>query len=202
MSDDLHDSVVQLLTSASMQLAVYLQFPKADNFESVKVAHSHILEAVRLTRSLTFQLSPPVLYELGLGPAIESMGDHLTQLYGMPVNTSDVSQEVSPPEDLSVLLFRSVRELVINAMKHSQAKSVSVSSRMEDGDYVLTVEDDGIGFDADRCLHPRTSNTGMGLFSIDERLRAVGGCLRIDSVTSYGSRITVSVPLPADDEDQ
>jgi signal transduction histidine kinase len=97
-------------------------------------------------------------------------------------------------DEIKVLLFRSVRELMINIVKHAQARNARVTIRREDDDVNIQVEDDGVGI-KDVLRDPRLkSNGGFGLFSIRERLHYLGGRVHVESESGRGTRITLMVP--------
>ena len=116
--------------------------------------------------------------------------------HGLTVNLS--LGEVLPPlaEDVMVLLFESVRELLFNAVKHAHAESASVNLRQLEGkDLQITVSDNGAGFDATKIKAAGEIGGGFGLFSIRERLLLIGGRLEIDSAPGMGSRFTLTAPI-------
>ena len=105
-------------------------------------------------------------------------------------------------EHVKIRLYRSVRELIINAYKHSGAKTVDVKIRREGDEIQLTVEDDGRGFDVSRLDRDSGARRdGFGLFGIHERLRYIGGGMEIHSSEGRGTRITLRAPLETAEAD-
>jgi signal transduction histidine kinase len=98
-------------------------------------------------------------------------------------------------EDVRVLLFQCVREVLVNIVKHAQAHQVSLDIGRADGSITISVTDDGVGFDADEVLSLPARHRGFGLFNIKERLDYVGGLLEIHSRRGEGSRIILIAPL-------
>jgi PAS domain S-box-containing protein len=154
-------------------------------------------QAIRYTRSLTFEISPPVLHELGLAPALEWLAEHLDAKQGLTVRLRAEAPVDPLPEAMRVLLFKSVRELLTNVVKHANAKTATIETTLESGALVIAVADDGVGFDPTTHLHPRGDAGTFGLFSILERVRALGGRLEIDARPGAGSRVRLVVPRPA-----
>jgi signal transduction histidine kinase len=161
----------------------------------VAQANQMIGEALESTQNLTFELSPPVLHRLGLGPAVESLGDRLRQVHGLHVQLIDEGPEKPLAEDLSALLFRGTRELLINVVKHANTNRARVTIGTSRGNITVAVDDQGIGFVPADLKSGYHRGEGFGLFSIQERLTHLGGSLTIQSVPNRGTRITMSAPL-------
>ena len=152
------------------------------------------------TRSLTRELFSPALYDLGLASAIGSLGDRFMERHGIRFRFRQDDRPRPLSLDLRIELFKSVRELLKNVTKHSQAGEVSVSLERVDNNVALTVEDDGIGFDVAEATALIELTSGFGLFSIRERMIALGGTMEIDTRPGDGTR--VELVLPVDDSDE
>jgi signal transduction histidine kinase len=143
---------------------------------------------------VTYELRPPVLHELGLGGAVASFAEQFGKLHGIPVTVDGDGQPESLDEDARALAFRSVRELLLNVVKHAHATEAAVCIGM-DRDFVrIEVRDDGVGFDASGERTFEGSEAAFGLFSIRERLDHLGGRLEIDSSPRRGTKVTMFVP--------
>jgi signal transduction histidine kinase len=148
------------------------------------------------TRTLTFELSPPILFELGLGPALEWLGETLCEKAGVAFEFLDDGHFGKIEEVLASALYRIVRELLVNATKHARAGRVSVSISADDSHICLVVTDDGIGMESDRYEQALRGVSGTyGLFSIRERLHRLNGSLGVESHPGEGTRVTVAAPL-------
>ncbi len=148
------------------------------------------------TRSLTFELSSPLLYELGFEKAVAGwLTRQIEKKHGIATEFEDDGQDKPLEEDVRVLLFRNVRELLTNVVKHSRAKKVKVAIAKVDGKICVTVEDDGVGFDPGEAVATLAETGGFGLFSIRERMEQLGGELKIASEPGHGSRMTIIAPL-------
>jgi PAS domain S-box-containing protein len=197
---DLHDHVGQSLTLARLQLAIARKgLPKNDKQDAQFDDMSQsLMQAIQDTRHLIFELSSPTLNELGLAAAIDEwMEEQIATRHGIKTEFLDHSQAVTLDADLRAILFRNVRELLTNVIKHAQAKSISVSLE-ETADHLdITIQDDGVGFDFSEALRDINVERGFGLFSIQERMIDLGGKLTIVSQPGTGCRAVLHLPLNA-----
>jgi PAS domain S-box-containing protein len=184
----LHDRIGQSLAFARLKLAgLAREQPELKSVEEL------IEQAIVDTRSLTFELSPPVLYELGLVPALEWLARKIHQEHGVQTHFHDDGEPKPVDENFRVVLFQAVRELLLNVVKHARATQAQVLLR-RDGDAVrIIIEDDGIGFEVSntRTDPPRT----FGLFNVRERVEYLGGRVKIRSEANSGTRVTLIAPL-------
>jgi signal transduction histidine kinase len=145
--------------------------------------------------SLTFELSSPVLTELGLEAAVSNwLTEQIEQKHGIVTVFTDRGQAKPLEEDIRALLFRSVRELLANVVKHSKADRVRLSVSREDDQIVIHLEDNGVGFAPDEVLIGNEAG-GFGLFSIRERLSQMEGSLEIHSSPGQGCQSILRAPL-------
>jgi signal transduction histidine kinase len=156
-----------------------------------------IAQTIDVTRSLTFEMSPPVLYELGFEAAIGWLAKQTKQRFGLEVEFADDGKPKPLGTDVRVLLFQAVRELLVNVVKHANARKAKVSTRRGRDRIQITVEDNGVGFDASRTSANASDYTrgGFGLFNIRERLDHIGGSVDIRSRPGRGTRVTLIAPL-------
>lgn len=193
----LHDHIGQLLAVTKMRLS-----SEAGRTEDAQVKErladtiGLVTDAIAATRSLTFELSPPMLYELGLVPTLASLVEQTAQRHAPLVCTFADDDEPKPlPTDVEVLLFQVARELMTNTLKHAGSGRLSVSTRREGDTMVLEVEDDGIGFDVTRLDGTPIGQGGFGLLSVRERLSHFGATLRVESEprdVSYSANLNAS----------
>ena len=146
-------------------------------------------------QSMIFDISPPVLYDFGLVSAIDWLLDNVREQHGIRTNLENDGRPKPMEEDIRVTLFQVARELIMNAVKHSEAESLEVSIRRDDGNILISIEDDGIGFDTSEIEQLKLKNKGFGLFNIKERLKLLGGKVEIESEPGRGTRVTVTAPL-------
>ena len=159
----------------------------------LKPVQDLIEQAIIDTRSLTFELSPPVLYELGLVPALEWLTRKIQQDHGVRTRFHDDGQPKPLHENFRVVLFQAVRELLVNVVKHAHATHAQVLVR-RDGDALrIIIEDDGIGFEVSKSKTEATRS--FGLFNVRERVEYLGGRVKIRSESKCGTRVTLIAPL-------
>jgi signal transduction histidine kinase len=191
----LHDQVGQALALACARMDLLAEAAESrglsgqfgETLDSMRAA----LEA---TRTLTFELSPPVLYELGLGPAVAAMARELQQRHGIAFTVEGADECPTGPDNVAVLLYQSIREILINVVKHSKARTCRMVLLSEPHQFVVTVQDNGIGFDADSAFMNKAKQRSFGLFSIRERLRVLGGGMEVASHINHGSLVRMWVP--------
>jgi signal transduction histidine kinase len=198
LATELHDSVCQTLAVAKLRLAgLHDQFPNGYMGEELKRACSLLNEATMEARTLIAQLSPRILYDIGLEAAIEYLGEQFNSRFALQVVLHDDGSPKPVGDDLRALLFRGAQELLMNAVKHGQATRADIFLRRTGNRIELTVTDNGKGFAAPKNGLPSSSIGGFGLFSIHERIRHVGGVLSIDSSPGEGTEVLLSVPFEA-----
>ena len=195
IATELHDNVGQILAAAKMKLGG-LRGKLCTNEIEKNIAEAKRLceRAIAFTRSLTFQLSPPVLYEVGLEAAVEWLARNLEEQHGIRAEVSKDQEPKPLDDDIRVLLFQSVRELFNNVVRHARADRVRVSIERGPKGIRIVVEDDGTGFDVSAW----GESDGFGLFNIRERLTSVGGGFALRSSAGKGTRIVITAPLKSD----
>jgi signal transduction histidine kinase len=173
--------------------------PATVDARALEEVRQQVESAIQASRSLTFELSSALLYELGLEAALGSLAERYDHRHGLRV---DFEAKVQPRssihsavvEDTAVILYRAVRELLRNVVKHAGAKSARVSLERDGNRVRITVEDDGAGFDAARAGESRGEDGGFGLFSLRQQLASMGGRLEVCSTAGEGSRVVVVAP--------
>jgi PAS domain S-box-containing protein len=197
LATDLHDQISQSLVISKIKLDQLHKSSASDELnESLKDISNCLGQIIDDTRALTFDLSYPILYELGFEAAVaEWLADQIQEKHGIRTEFVDDGRNKPLDDDICVLLFRNVRELLINVVKHAQADKVRVSIRKIKDNICISVEDDGVGFDPVEAASLATKRAKYGLFSIRERLEQLGGQIEIDSKMGNGSRIKMKAPL-------
>jgi PAS domain S-box-containing protein len=191
---ELHDQITQQLILFKINLGSLVQKELPSELaKPLDEIYRHLDRIVQDTRSLTFNLSSPTLYELGLEAAIrEWIYDEVQQKHRIFTEFEDDEQPKPLEDNVRALLYRSIRELLVNVMKHAQAQKVKVAIGRENNDVRINVIDDGIGFVPSQLSNKRR---GFGLFSIRERLNYLGGSIEIDTNPGQGTRITLIAPI-------
>lgn len=197
LATDLHDQISQSLVISKIKLDQFRKSSISNRLDApLKDISDCLGQIIDDTRALTFDLSYPILYELGFEAAVaEWLTDQIQEEHGIKTEFEDDGHKKPLDDDLRVLLFRNVRELLINVVKHAQASKVKVSIRKVKGNIRVSVEDDGVGFDPVEVVSMTTKRAAFGLFSIRERLEQLGGLIEIDSRIGQGTKIAMTAPL-------
>ena len=190
----LHDHLQQLLVAAKFRAAVLGRGGDELIKQAIKELEDLIDESIDVSRDLTAELSPPILHEAGLNAGLQWLARRMADKYGLFVDL-EIEEDGRLPEQLKILLFDSVRELLFNTVKHAQTSSAAVNSRRVNGRLQITVSDPGVGFDPTTMLAAGVGGVGFGLFGIRERMELMGGALQIQSTPGQGSRFVLSVPV-------
>lgn len=192
----LHDHLQQLLVGAKFGLHS-LAAPHQENDPSaLRRVHALIDEAIQASRSLTVELSPPILHEAGFAAALAWLARWMEQKHDLHVHLQIEEHVEVQREDVRVLYFEAVRELLFNVVKHARTREAWVELAAEDSQtFRVTVSDKGVGFDPTAALkRSPEAEGGFGLFSIRERLSLLGGKFEMDSAPGHGARFTLTGP--------
>jgi signal transduction histidine kinase len=194
IAEMLHEDLQQLLVAARMQLATLCRTQDAAQRESIAREIADVLErSFQLTRSLSMELAPPVLHERGLAAALEWLAGETHKNYNIEVTVEADPSADPKAADVRIFLFRAVRELLLNSVKHAAGTALHITMQHLRPDKVrIIVADRGPGFDAGSLEAQRTRQT-FGLLNIRERVSNFGGEFHIDSGPNRGTRITLSL---------
>jgi signal transduction histidine kinase len=197
LAAELHDSLAQLLSMAKMKLSLV----RASLIQPAEKAERYVQEteevvnrSIKFTRSLMAEFDPPQFKELGLPGALVWLKDRMQQ-HDLSVTLQLESASVIVPHYQVVLLYKSIRELLMNVIKHAGVKTVTIGMRIQAGHVLtITVKDEGRGFltPTGNSLKPERH---FGLRSVGERIQDLGGQLRIESDNGKGCTATITVPL-------
>ena len=194
----IHDRLGQSLAVCRFKLGALLQLsPSPELSKELSETDAILKQLVEETRSLTFELSSPLLYEFGLEAALERLTQKMGEQYGVLSHFKALSEPKELDDEIKILLFQCVRELLINVFKHASASNVWVRLDGAKNEIRITVKDDGIGFDSTRLNTDRNSVSGFGLFSVRERLRHLDGNVDIQSESGRGTKVMIAVPIKA-----
>ncbi|MFZ5447247.1 MAG: PAS domain S-box protein [Thermodesulfobacteriota bacterium] len=200
LATDLHDHIGQNLALAQIKLGELKEWAEGTTMSaSMDEVRLLVEQAIKSSRELTFELSPPILYDLGFESAVEWFGDYLQDHYGLQAVVQQDDQYKPMGNETMVLLFQMVRELMLNAAKHARARRVEVSIRRDGDNLLIDVTDDGVGFNHQQLPASREKPRSFGLFSVRERIECIGGSLQIDSRPTGGTKVSLTVPVWRDD---
>ena len=204
LGQDLHDGPGQNLAVAKMKLTeLDSQARDTGLAAGIQEVRERIDAALRATKTLTFELSPPVLHELGLSAGLHWLGEQMQAEHGLRVVADDDGRCTRFDERVTVVLYRALRELLLNVVKHAESDEVTVTLRREDRTIRLVVQDQGRGFDVGhgpQAILSHPGRGGFGLFSIRERLAHLGGSLDVQSEPGSGTTVTLTATLPVEQQ--
>ena len=199
LAGELHDSPMQKLTLAQMQIASAARRRDAESDRLLEVATELMRDALAELRTLQFELSPPLLYREGLGAALRWFVAHIARRFDLELRYRESGPVLELGPDLPVILFQCAREFVFNLLKHAAATHGLVELDYGDDRVTLTVSDNGKGLAGRAASQAPGKPGGYGLFGIRERLKPWGGELAITS-DAQGTRAQVTAaPRPSDD---
>jgi len=193
----LHDEVCQKLVLTKLALESSMNLVSDSNvLASLRIVCEGIGETIEQADSLKFELSNPVLRQLGFVIALEKyLTEEIQQKYGIEYELQSDEQLSTLPDEIKNCLFRVTRELLTNVVKHAQSNKIRVSARESQSQIYVRVQDDGVGFKESQAGSKVSQTARFGLFSIREQLEYLGGHLEIESEPGQGTKATVVVPL-------
>ncbi|MBT2559122.1 PAS domain S-box protein [Hymenobacter sp. ISL-91] len=187
IAEALHNGVGQLLYATRLHLT---QLPDS---EALRASQQLLQEAIRATRTISFELTPHILEDFGLPAALRELADRvpvsLLRLDLVLEGLDDLTQPLPPPVQMAV--YRMVQELLSNVMKHAQAREVTLRVARQAGQLGIRICDDGVGF----VPAPVPTSGGIGLAGIRNRVELLGGRLIIESAPNKGTTISIELPL-------
>jgi PAS domain S-box-containing protein len=197
LAELLHDNLQQLLAAAKFRTAMLVATAEREEVrQNAGLVEVLLNQAIDWSHSLTGELSPTVLHRSGLVPALEWLVAWMKDKHGLSVALDVEPGPSLASEDVALLVFRSVRELLFNTVKHSGVRSAVLRVRHRNEDVEIEVSDEGAGF-VPMPVDGVSQDGGFGLFSVGERVGLLGGRMDIDSAPGRGSRILLRVPSTA-----
>lgn len=192
---ELHDSLGPILSFSKRELGTLQKSVPAKTADVLKNVSNNIGEAIKQTRNLTFDLSPPALYTFGFEMAVAELAERFCEDQELRIIFENSDEPKPLSSHIKILLYRSIREILINIIKHAKAKVVNVALSRVDDSIKIVVKDDGKGFDMSEFYSKSGGTRGFGLFSVRERLTHIGGVFDIQSGKGKGTTVTLLAPL-------
>lgn len=190
----LHDSVGKSLMQVEQDLKILRQESPPAMQDSLRQVCERVSRAVEWTGNLAVELSPSTLHAHGLAAAIRELAEQFCESEGFVCRVHITDEPLPMLSQVRTMLYRAVRELLVNVAKHATASNVDLTVDRDERNIRICVEDDGKGFDPS-ALELGRADGGFGIYSIRERLTRVGGELTIDSVEGRGTRVVLIAPL-------
>ena len=191
IASDLHDRLgYELISQLRTLREIDSKLDEGNIKDSINELINRTQNIIAENRSLIFELSPPVLKEAGLNPALEELAKNILAPNKIQwhIITKGSAEEFRADDSVCIILYRMARELLINAVKHSGASNVNIIINRKPENITVAIEDNGAGMF-------KSSNKGFGLFSIRERLLALGGNLKLISEQGKGLMAVMTCPL-------
>jgi signal transduction histidine kinase/CheY-like chemotaxis protein len=202
LASELHDTVAQTLAIAKLRLESIGAGLEATATKEVKKVVKLLQQANRETRSLMSELSLSFLYEAGLEAALRALAQRMEEAHSLAIEVVDDGSPKPLGEDSGIVLYRAVRELLTNAVKHAKATRVEVSLQRENRAVRIEVKDDGLGFLPSEVRFDSRKGELFGLFSIHERMQHLGGSFEVVSRPGEGVRAVLVIPLRVEESEK
>ncbi len=192
----LHDKIIQMLIFSNIKLEQLSGNGQSkSNGKIITDVQQIINETIQELRTMTFKISPPVLYELGLVSALEWLLEQFEKQHGIRCFFEDDRQDKPVSDCVRNMLFRCVNELLNNIFRHANAENVRIRVLRQGEHIIIEVEDDGRGFDPDKNAVDMQTGSGFGLFNIQERITWLQGGLNLISKIGEGTLVRLTAPL-------
>ncbi len=195
IAENLHDSLGQTLSIAYLKLSSIIDEEAAPKVKNVILEISDLLnEAISESRTLTYDLSPPILYELGLMSAFQWKLQQVEEKQGIETVIIGADQKIDIQKESNIFIYRIVSELIANVIKHAQATKIELEIHKGKKFYYISLRDNGVGFKNENKSKDLTKG-GFGLLSITERLDSIKGQFKIESKLGEGTTATIVIPF-------
>ncbi|MBA7685651.1 hypothetical protein ES703_94076 [subsurface metagenome] len=199
LARDLHDEVSSslLLLTQRLDATILSNRPRQSQAlkEKLETLHSQAVEALEYVRHYAQDLRPRILDDLGLLPALEWMAEDMEKNYGTKAHVEVIGNARSLPTEVQLLLFRIAQEALTNIRRHAKASTAMVKLEFGDDTIMMTVSDNGKGFELPPRIEDLASVGRLGLMGISERARLLHGTLEIKSEPNKGTQVVVKLPL-------
>ena len=192
---DLHDNISQELAIANLKLSKLRGETRGTIGAELDEIAAQLSNALGSCRRLSHNLATPSLYKLGLVPAIKNLVTTTNQDQKLRISLHFDDEDISLPYTIRIILYRAIRELLFNVLKHAQATHVEISGARQGDMYSIVIVDNGIGCAAPETFIDANSEQGLGLFLTRERIWHIGGTFKLESGVGKGTRVTLVAPL-------
>lgn len=195
IANDLHDSIGSLLSTTRLMINQLNQSSEPQGYQELKTEATGLIdETIATIRTITRNLSPPSLEQLGLIAAIEELCRRIRDLGGVHITFSyDQNIRIEPHQE--VALFRVIQELINNTLKHAEATEIYIRASFSPLELQLSYQDNGKGFDWTDRKEISRSTGGLGLASIEGRVNAINGSLQFKSQKNEGMSLMITTKI-------
>jgi signal transduction histidine kinase len=200
ISIELHDELGQALLTLKLQLRALQQRLRDDQAAmkaDFELVFMHINAVTENVRRMSKELSPSILEDLGLVAALNWLVKRVGKHHCIDIDCDAEAIDGIFGAEAELLLFRIFQEALTNIAKHARARQAAITAKRSNGGIIITIEDTGIGFDVESKTNLKSTDRGLGLAAMDERVRMLGGTMDIRSRRAEGTRIRIGIPLTA-----
>ena len=193
IAKELHDGLGQYLSAVNMSfesLAEDVEWQNKNEKEHFRHGLALLKQAMQETRAISQNLMPKAIEDYGLALAIESLVDDIRRNSNFGINYYQNIESLNIPYNVQINLYRIAQEAINNAIRHSNCKNLHVQLVHSNNDIILSIEDNGVGFDIEE-----KSGTGLGLNSMQTRTSAISGTIEIATAHGKGTMISIVVPV-------
>ncbi|MBI5215638.1 MAG: PAS domain S-box protein [Ignavibacteriae bacterium] len=192
----LHDIIGHHLAEGKLRLREIMKSEISDGFTKQLEELRHNLDnAIKDSRALTFELSPPALQDVSFDLAVKFLAEQLMSKHNINLRIEHDEQSISLEPQMKVLLYYAIRELFFNVIKHAHATEVKLCMSRNETEFRITIEDNGTGFDVQEALTRTKGDSGFGLKNVYERMEHIGAKFDIISAPLKGTRVIIAVPM-------
>lgn len=195
ISEELHDNIGQILTVLKLTLSSLSFSIKGNDLTSIRESKEMVVTIMQSISDLSKSLSPERISKIGIAEALRFELEKLekTKFFKTSLSISDCKFNLSAEKE--IFLFRIIQEILTNIIKHSKAKTIHADISQNDQLIHLTFSDDGIGFNVAEALNSVSSQKGIGLINMMNRVRLIGGKIKILSEKGKGTAIKIELPV-------
>jgi signal transduction histidine kinase/CheY-like chemotaxis protein len=194
----LHDDLQQMLAAAKLQTEMLFDYLKDEPEQKAQVVYNILSEAMKTSRSLSHELNPAFIHGKNWSEALKKLGARTAENYGLRVHSKIEADADRISEEIKVFVYRSIQELLFNCAKHAGASRASIEITGRSKLLTVTMTDDGVGFDPGNLKINGGNAGGFGLYSIQQRILALGGSFTVQSAPAKGCRFVFKIPLRAE----
>jgi signal transduction histidine kinase len=205
ISQHLHDELGQHLTALKFRIG-FMEKALRDSpgmlLDDCKSALQDADQVIEDVRRISQELSPVILENLGLQESLRWLADGFRRHYHVRTTLSLGEVNDLFATETQIIIYRMFQEILTNVGKHAEAGHVIIWAGKEGSLFTFTVEDDGKGFEVEKAVLERSGQKGLGLFTMMERARALGGALEIESERGKGTRVTFTLPIQQEEANE
>lgn len=199
IASNIHDHLSQSLVISNMKVKELKKKPHLKTIDNeLNFIYEHISEALANSRKITSELSPPILYQLGIIEALHWLLENIENTHNIKYQINDNINQIKLDDVKSILLYRSVQELINNIIKYAKASKITIDLNKEKFGVNIIIKDDGVGFDTAKLNNFYSTNekgSGFGLFTVKERIKNIKGNFEITSEINKGTTVNIYIPI-------